>query len=329
MTSSSPSVSRATALAACLAIAASAPGLAGAAGPTAQDFETARALYKEGKDLRAKGDLKGAVAKLLAAHSLGHTPLTGIELARVQVELGLFVEARETCLGVARMPVEGDETTRSAEARADSAKVADELKPRIPSLRITILGVDADAALVVLVDGERVPVAALNETRKVNPGHHEITARIEGGKSVMAPVDLAEAESREVTLSPPPAPKAPPPPPPPTTVEGKRGLSSVAIVGLAMTGVGLAVGAVGGIFAIAKKNELDTTCASNACLPAQWETIDSAKAWATVSNVGFILAGVGGALTVIGVLTGPSKPSKAAYVVPEFGAGWVGVHGGF
>ena len=327
MTSSRPLV---LALALGVATAASAPTAARAAGPTAQDLETARTLYKEGKDLRAKGDLKGALVKLLAAHSLGHTPLTGIELARVQVDLGLFVEARETCLGVARMPIESDETTRSAEARAEAAKVADQVKGRIASVRITILGVDADAALIVMVDGERVPVAALGETRKVNPGHHEITAQIEGGKSVMAPVDLKEAESREITLSPPPAPKAPPPPPPPGTPEEKRGLSSVTIVGLVMTGVGLGIGAVGGIVAITKKNELDTSCTNAACLPAEWATIDAAKTWATVSNVGFVLAGVGGALTVIGVLIGPSKAKKKeAYVVPDLGAGWVGVHGAF
>ncbi|HEX7602121.1 MAG TPA: hypothetical protein VF316_10965 [Polyangiaceae bacterium] len=320
---------RLVALALGVAMAASAPTVASAAGPTAQDLETARTLYKEGKDLRAKGDLKGALAKLLAAHSLGHTPLTGIELARVEVELGMFVEARETCLGVARMPVEADETARSAEARAEAATVADKLKPRIPSLRINIIGVDADAALIVMVDRERVPVAALSEARKMNPGHHEISAQIEGGKAVSTPVDLKEAEAREVTLSPPPAPKAPPPPPPPGTPEERHGLSSIAIAGLVMTGVGLGVGAIGGIAALTKKNELDTTCANDACLPAQWDTIDSAKTWATVSNIGFIFAGVGGAVTVIGVLMGPSKAKREAYVVPDIGAGWVGVHGGF
>jgi len=132
-----------------------------------------------------------------------------------------------------------------------------------------------------------------------------------------------------VTLSPPSAPKAPPPPPPPGAPEEKRGLSSIAIVGLVTTGLGLGVGALGGILALTKKNELDTSCRNDACAPAQWATIDSAKDWAVVSNVGFILAGVGGALTVIGVLMGPSKPRKEAYVVPDIGAGWVGVHGGF
>jgi hypothetical protein len=97
-----------------------------------------------------------------------------------------------------------------------------------------------------------------------------------------------------------------------------------------MTGVGLGIGAVGGIVAITKKNELDSSCNNAACLPTEWATIDAAKSWATVSNVGFVLAGVGGALTVIGVLIGPPKAKKKeAYVVPELGAGWVGIHGAF
>ena len=170
-------------------------------------------------------------------------------------------------------------------------------------------------------------MAALDEPRKVNPGHHEITAQIEGGKAVSTPVDLKEAESREVTLSPPPAPKAPPPPPPPGTPEEKHGLSSIAVVGLVVTGLGLGVGAVGGISAITKKNDL--ACPNNKCGQDQWDTLDAANTAAIVSNVGFVFAGVGGALTVIGVLMGPSKPRREAYVVPDVGAGWVGVHGGF
>ena len=106
-----------------------------AGNPSAEDFATARALYKEGKDLRAAGNLKGALEKLTAAHTLGRTPLTGIELARVEVQLGLFVEAREVCIGIGRLAVEPDETPRSAEARKDAAKLADELRPRIASLR--------------------------------------------------------------------------------------------------------------------------------------------------------------------------------------------------
>src|SRR5260221_7276029 len=90
--------------------------------PTAQELETARSLYKEGKALRARGDLRGALEKLRAAHALGNTPVTGIELARTYATAGKLVDAREVCLGIARTAVASDETEKSAEARAEAAK---------------------------------------------------------------------------------------------------------------------------------------------------------------------------------------------------------------
>src|SRR4051812_9895793 len=82
-------------------------------GPTAADLESARALVKEGRALRASGDVRGALEKFKAGHALGQTPITALELARTYEMVGALVEAREVCLSVARMPVERDETERS------------------------------------------------------------------------------------------------------------------------------------------------------------------------------------------------------------------------
>src|SRR5258708_1177786 len=118
--------------------AAACPAYAQQHNASAQELETARTLYKEGKELRAKGDLPGALEKFQAAHALGNTPVTGIELARTYALVGQIVEARETCLYIARMPVAPDETEKSAEARADAAKLAEELRPRIPTLLVRV-----------------------------------------------------------------------------------------------------------------------------------------------------------------------------------------------
>ncbi len=89
----------------------------------AADLEAARTLYREGKALRAQGDLVGALSKLKAAHELGRTPITGLELARTYEMLHLLVEARATCLDVATIPVASDETERSVTARSESGDV--------------------------------------------------------------------------------------------------------------------------------------------------------------------------------------------------------------
>lgn len=310
-----------------------ASSLAFAAGPTAQDLETARVLYKEGKELRAKGDLKGAYQKLLAAHSLGHTPLTGIELAKVEVDLGMLVEAREVCLSIARMPVEGDETKRSAEARDEAAKLAESLRPRLASIVIKIAPASTQAELHVDVDGVRLPVAALNEPRKVNPGAHEIRAQYEGGEPVVQSVTVGEAQAKDVALS-PPAPRivvVPPPPPPPHTPPKRGGISGLAIAGFITAGVGLAIGGGGGIAAIVYKSNLQCGDAKQ-CSGADVDRLDSAYTAANVSNFGFVVAGVGAVLTIVGLLTSPSRSPETTSkpsITPDVGAGFVGVHGRF
>ena len=115
------------ALASLLAVLTVASVAAAQQQPSAADLETARSLYKQGKALEAKGDDKGALDKLTAAHALGRTPLTGIELARLQARLGMIVEAREVCLSIGRTQVASDETQRSADARTEAAKLAEAL----------------------------------------------------------------------------------------------------------------------------------------------------------------------------------------------------------
>lgn len=176
--------------------------LALAAEPSPADLETARGLFKEGRELRAAGRLREALEKLSAAHAVGHTPITGLELARTHVELGELIEARETCLGVARLPVLADESARSTAAREGAAALAEDLRKRIPSITVRLASAGTEGE--VRVDGHPLPAALLGEPRKVNPGHHEVVAAAPGRAEARVTLDLREGESREVTLSLPP-----------------------------------------------------------------------------------------------------------------------------
>ena len=169
--------------------------------PSAQELETARMLYKEGKALRANGDLRGALEKLQAAHALGNTPVTGIELARTYVLAGLLVEARETALYIARIPVADDETGKSVEARTDAAHLAEELEPRIPTLVVRVPGLLPNESVRVSIDRAEVPEAATNEAQKVNPGQHEVVVRTDEGRVGRDSVEVVEGETREVAVS--------------------------------------------------------------------------------------------------------------------------------
>ena len=308
---------------------------------TAADLETARVLYKEGKELKAKGDLKGALEKLQAAHAVGRTPLTGIELARLEMDLGMVVEAREVCLGIARTPVAADESKRSADARMAAATLAEQLKAKVATVVIKLAGTHAGDKVTVAIDGINIPDVALTEPRKVNPGRHAIVAHVEGGEEARASVDVAAAETKEVTLAPPPAPTPPanavvqpqppvvvPPPPPP---ERHPVSTAFAVTGFAVGGLGVLVGAVTGALAMSTKAQLSDECLQGIhCLPGSYDKLDTAWTQASVSTVAFVVGGGGFLVGVLALaLRRNGHAHERAYVLPMLGAGTVGAAGAF
>ena len=325
-------------------------GLSGAAHAqrTAQDIASARQLYNEGIELRDKGDMKGALDKFRAAHALGNTPLTGIELCRAHSALGQPVEARETCLGVGRIAPLPEESQRSKDARNDAARLAEAERPKIGSIRLKITGVPAGWQPTVTVDGRAVPPVALNEPRAVNPGVHTVVAKVGSGPETRATLETHEGETKDLELAvqPPPegekpqpvgpAPAQPPPPPP----EKKN---TFATVSFAIAGVSGVVGTIAGLAAMSGEGDLDKECANKICGRDQWDALDSAKTWGNVSTGFFVLAGVAlGAGLVATIASGSSKsgslpprtasapaPVTKVKVTPVIGLGGAGVHGSF
>jgi hypothetical protein len=175
---------------------------------SAADLETARNLFREGRDLRAKGDLLGALEKLKAAHATGRTPVTGMELARTYAMVGQLVEAREVALDVARIPVASDETERSAEARTEATHLAEDLRERIPTLTVRVTEAPRGAVAEVFVDGEELPPALIGEPRKLDPGAHVILVRARDGATAMSRATVSERDAQEVTIAYPVRPGA-------------------------------------------------------------------------------------------------------------------------
>jgi hypothetical protein len=337
--------SRCVALAVALAGAlAAAPGWAQQHAPSAQDLETARTLYKEGKELRAAGDLPGAIAKLQAAHALGNTPVTGIELARTYATAGKLVEAREVALQIARIPVASDETEKSTDARAEAAKLAEDLRPRIPTLTARVSGVGADEVMHVSIDGAAVPDVAVREPQKVNPGKHEVVVRVGDGpaaREARAGAEAAEGQAVAVIIDVPAAPallpSAPPPPAaaPATPEPAKRqGMPALEKVGFGVAIAGGAIGLLTGLGALERKNQLGNECNSHQHCDTSNNgaaDLDAAHSWATISTVSFVVAAAGAATGIIVMMTDhrASSPPAEARVAPWLGPGMAGVNGHF
>ncbi len=313
------------------------------AAPSAADMESARQLFNEGKDLREKGDLVGARDKFRAAHALGQTPITGIELGKTHMLLGELVEAREAFLSVGRIPVASDETKKSADARVECDKLAGDLKARIPAVKIILVGVPAGASARVTVDGEEIPSAALGERRSVNPGHHVLIARVGSGPEAKAEIDLKESETRDVTLvvdaGAKPASATPPSGPtiPPTannnTFTAKPGVdepshtSPLVYVGFGLAAVGVIAGGITGAMALGKASDVKTECPNSTCASDKKALLDDTKTFANISTISFAVAGGGVVLGIIGLMK--KSPSDQAGIRPYLGVGSVGLTGAF
>lgn len=312
-----------------LPLVAAAPSEAWAQ-PTAEDLASARALYKEGRALREKGDLPKALEKLRAAHALGQTPITGLELARTYELVGRLVDAYEVSLGVARLAVASDETMRSDAARAEAAKLAATLEPRLAKLVVSVKGA-AGSDLQVSVDGQAIPVAALGEPRSADPGTHTALLTLPDGREVHADATLKEGETRELVLdaTPPTAPPigAAPSPNELPPVEHHRSPALLA-TGISVAGLGLVFGTAFGVATLNGKNSLVVDCPNGGCGPSHQGELKTTQSDAALSTVAFVVAGVGAGIIVVDLVLRATGGHHAS-VEPEVGAGWVGLHGAF
>lgn len=296
--------------------------------PSAADLESARELFKEGRELRQSGDLKRALERFKAAHAYGQTPVTALELGRTYVQLGELVEGREVLLSVAHMKVQPDETEKSAAARTEAADLAEEVKKRIPTISVKLTGVTSDSAAQVQVDGSAVPIVGLTGMRKANPGKHVVVARV-GTHEETRNIDLDESKTQDVTfdlsgaaITPPGGPAAPP-------ESGPKQISPVTWIGLGVGAVGLGVGAVTGILALGKASKVDTACTSTHCPPSAKSEVDSGRTFATISTIGFAVGGAGLVTAAVGYFLLSKPKASATGVTPFITARSIGLDGTF
>jgi hypothetical protein len=155
----------------------------------------------------------------------------------------------------------------------------------------------------------------------MNPGHHQGIARVSTGPESAFSFDVVAGEARDVplrvqapdtTMSQAPKPDAP-------------RSSPAARAAFVFGGLGLGLGIAAGIVAVAKKSELDTTCPNHVCGPSDYDSIDAAKRWATISTVALV---AGGAALGIGFLLSGSTRAPAR-ATASVGLGGVGVRGEF
>jgi hypothetical protein len=273
-----------------------------------------------------------------------------LALARSQAGLGKLVTAQEICNRIGREGVAPKSPSSWSKALTDAKKEADTLAARIPSVTITVKGA-ADAR--VMLDGVRVPTAALGAKRPVDPGKHVIRAEATGFAAVEKTLTIAEGKSEPVVLqlssadaqvtgapeprssagAPLDSPAEASPPPGAETAANAPQRSTrktIGLVALGVGGAGLVLGAVTGGLAVGKHGELGSACSEGHCPASQQDTIDAYHLMGTLSTVGFIVGGASAATGVILLLTAPrTQPAKEAKLTPVIGPGYLGAEGKF
>jgi len=295
-----------------------------AAEPSAADRSTARGLMAEGRLDRDNGDPQDALRAFADADAIMHVPTTGLEVAKTQAALGLLLEAWGTALRVSRIADEPGEPAPFKVARDAARALKGALEDRIPSLTVTVKKAPQGLSAAVTLDDVPLAPEALGQPRKVDPGHHVLVATAGGADRAQA-IDLAEKDEKEVTLALPASgasatmrengatPTGGPPAPGPTAIASHRSGASPALVlgGFGFAGLSVLAGAAAGVVSLAKTDAIErsTGCAGTVCGPAEYADIRAARSMATFSTVSFVVAGVGAALGVLGLVTGNSRSS--------------------
>jgi len=287
------------------------------------DTATARALAKEAFAAYDDGEFAKAAELFERAEKLHYAPTLLLGLARSQVKLGQYVEARENYHRIVnhQLPAGASPAFREAleTAKAEVATLDDKIA-------WVIIIVQGPANPEVALDGTAISTASLSVKRAVNPGMHKVTAEASGARGESTFVVRA-GESTEVRLTLQSVANAPADSETEaTTPSGTTSTSGdepdavdpgatqrlLGFLALGVGGAGVAVGAITGGIAMGQHSELSDVCPNEQCPLAQESDLDAYNTTSTVSTVGFVAGGALAALGLVLVLTAPSEPEEQA-----------------
>ena len=312
---------------------------------TDDEKAAARAAAMEGVRALEDGRFQEAVDRLTRAEAVIHAPTHLLYLARAQVGLGKLISAQETYIKISREELAADAPRAFVEAKEKAAGELAALVPKIPNVKIDVVGAPA-ADTAVTIDGAPMQSALIGLARPIDPGSHTIIAKAPGMASEPLTVTIAEGAKETVTLTLKPVAAAPPDPATPAASRvgppDETRSSGPPVITWVALGVG-AVGVVAGTVFVAqnhsKRNEADALCPS-ACPATKRSEIqkldDDADSAATLAWIGYGVGVVGLGAGAVLLLTSGSKsapPSAASLrplrVRPVIGLGHAGVAGEF
>jgi len=296
--------------------------LVGAAAIAAADTPKERAdkLFEDGrKYLTAK---EYALACTAFEQSHASDPAIG-----TQLNIALCYEEWGKTAAAYRAYVEAERLARiKFDDRAKGArKKLDELAPKVPRVRLELPD-NADPAVVILFDDKELAFEKLADDLLVDPGKHEVEARISGRPSKATEIEIKNGERKEIAID---IPAAEVKVVPPITAPRRKGRL---YGGIALITIGVA--AIGGSSVIALGARQDYNDAIAKCpqfLCTTRSAFDATQDARTKANY-MTIVGVGGVVLattgLILVLTSRGKPIEqqpAVSFTPVLGGDQIGL----
>lgn len=309
---------------ACFVALALSTSMAAAQPAAPPDASRAIELGNQAMERYGKADFTAAYERFAEADKAAHSPVFVLYMARCKRGSGDLLAARELLARAMGEVLPDSAPDPWRKARADAARELPELEARIPALIVTLRGAPAGGASVT-VDGAPVSPEALRAPIRVNPGPHEVEAKIPGRAPIRSSVRLAEGDAPlKVDLVVPDAGPQQEPPPPPQQ-PAARGSLVPGLIGIGLGAGGIAAGAITGALALSKASDIKSRCTeqpngSLTCPYTEERNVGAAQTLSTVSVVSFVAGGVAAAAGIVLVIVRPGGGSASARLVPGPGS---------
>ncbi|WP_437877607.1 PEGA domain-containing protein [Sorangium sp. So ce513] len=300
--------------------------------------ERARQLFEDGVKAAKAGKWDDAHAAFLAAWAIKPHYQIASNLGVTSLRVGKPREAAEyLTLYLREAPATKVQERQLAEASLQEARA---------QIATVTLRVAPDGAEVT-VDGKSVGRAPIADPVFLDPGRHEIGAKLDGYVPEARPVEATAGGTEGVVLELKRAPEpsaaragAGPDVPPASGGSRDGGRTAVLVGGGIAAGLGVGAGVLFTVLANNKAGEADrlksslTAGGQNRCsirpLPAdctrQSEALDQSARYSNVAFWSFVGAGTVGLGTLIyGFVSGPSEPEARVRVTPMVGANDMGL----
>jgi hypothetical protein len=290
--------------------------------PSAAERATAEALFRDAKELEAKGALDLACPKFVESNRLDPKPGALLNAAACHEAAGLTASAWEEYREAIQMAAKYNQQER----RDFAEKKMKEIEPKLSRLVVTMNAPPRD--LAIDVDGRRLSGAVLDTPFPVDPGPHVVRASASGRAEFSQKLDVgAEAGVLIVSVPELASDSGRPASQTAASKRDKRDIvpptPSIVLFTLAIGAA--SVGAAYGLSAIDWKNIVDKNCQGRVCNAEGADASDSAHRDAAISTVGFAMFGVLAAAGGGYWLWTSKSHTSGATIVPQMTAHGCGI----